>query len=512
MVRDAGGQTLAGASVTWSSLDDAVATVSPTGLVTAASNGSAQIVATSGAAADTVSITVQQQVTALAVTPDAAALDAIAATTQLTAAATDANGQPVSGAAITWSSLDEAIATVNTSGLVTAVANGVAEIVATTGAFADTAVVTVAQVAASVAITVPADTMQLEGETQQLTAAYSDANGFAVAGIVTTWSSSADSIASVDPAGLVTAEAVNGTAWIRAQGGPVTDSVAVVVRDVAFVLYTSANSSAPVNIQVAMHGGATAPAAAYIYSETGELLARRTGPTINYTFPSGLDGTIKRVEIKANRAQVQAIEAAQDSLVGTFPEGILDLSNLAVLNLAYNPGLTGSLPAGLGTLTGLAALELFETGLSGALPASFGNLTNLDILNLSDTQLSGSVTMIENLTSLWYLNLSRTAFSGAMPEMGDMDTLIEVYIAESGLNAYTGGLDELSTVTDVDFSDANLPAGDVDRILADLVTSVTAAPRGGTVNLGGTNAAPSPPGLTSVTTLQGLGWTVTVAP
>lgn len=512
VVRDAGGQTLAGASVTWSSLDDAVATVSPTGLVTAASNGSAQIVATSGAAADTVSITVQQQVTALAVTPDAAALDAIAATTQLTAAATDANGQPVSGAAITWSSLDEAIATVNTSGLVTAVANGVAEIVATTGAFADTAVVTVAQVAASVAITVPADTMQLEGETQQLTAAYSDANGFAVAGIVTTWSSSADSIASVDPAGLVTAEAVNGTAWIRAQGGPVTDSVAVVVRDVAFVLYTSANSSAPVNIQVAMHGGATAPAAAYIYSETGELLARRTGPTINYTFPSGLDGTIKRVEIKANRAQVQAIEAAQDSLVGTFPEGILDLPNLAVLNLAYNPGLTGSLPAGLGTLTGLAALELFETGLSGALPANFGNLTNLDILDLSDTQLSGSVTMIENLTSLWYLNLSRTAFSGAMPEMGDMDALIEVYIAESGLNAYTGGLDELSTVTDVDFSDANLPAGDVDRILADLVTSVTAAPRGGTVNLGGTNAAPSPPGLTSVTTLQGLGWTVTVAP
>src|SRR5690606_13284663 len=181
-----------------------------------------------------------------------------------------------------------------------------------------------------------------EGETQQLTATYSDANGFAVAGIVTTWSSSADSIASVDPAGLVTAEAVNGTAWIRAQGGPVTDSVAVVVRDVAFVLYTAANSSAAFNMQVAMHAGATAPATAYIYSEAGALLARRTGPTINYTFPSGLDGTIKRVEFKANRAQVQAIEAAQDSLVGTFPEGILDLPNLAVLNLAYNPRLTGS--------------------------------------------------------------------------------------------------------------------------------------------------------------------------
>src|SRR5690606_41219078 len=108
-----------------------------------------------------------------------------------------------------------------------------------------------------------------------------------------------------------------------------------------FGRYTPANSSGPVNIQVAMHGGATVPAAAYIYSETGELLARRTGPTINYTFPAGLDGTIKRVEIKADRAQVQAIEAAQDSLVGTFPEGIVDLPNLAVLNLAYNPGQIG---------------------------------------------------------------------------------------------------------------------------------------------------------------------------
>src|SRR5690606_37231579 len=134
------------------------------------------------------------------------------------------------------------------------------------------------------------------------------------------------------------AGAANGSAWIRASGGGITDSVSVAVRDVAFVLLTAANSDTVFNIQVGMFGGP--PARAYIYSDTGELLATRTGPTINYTFPAVLDGTVKRVEIKANRAQVQQVEAAQDAIVGDFPEGLLDLPNLAVINLAINPGLT----------------------------------------------------------------------------------------------------------------------------------------------------------------------------
>ncbi|HEU5208736.1 MAG TPA: Ig-like domain-containing protein [Longimicrobiales bacterium] len=509
-VTDANNQPISGAGVAWSSLDPSVATVSASGLVTAQGNGNAAIVAMAGGAADTVSVTVQQEVVAVAVTPTAAAFDALGASTQLSASAMDVNGHAVGGAVVAWTSLNDVVATVDASGMVTAAANGVVQVVATYNTLADTAVITVAQVPAAVTIIAPVDTMRLEGEQQQLTASWVDANGFAIAGVATTWSSAADSIASVDAGGLVTAGAVNGSTWIWASAGAVTDSVQIAVRDVAFVLYTAANSDTVFNIQVGMFGGP--PATAYIYSEAGTLLARRTGPTISYAFPAVLDGTTKRVEIKADRAQVQGIEAAEDALVGAFPAGILDLPNLAIINLAINPGLTGSLPDGLGSLTNLAALELFSTGLSGPLPASFSSLTGMDILNLSDTRLSGSVTMLESLTDLWYLNLGSTDFSGVMPELGNLTELIELRIDGSGINGYTGGLDELSAVTTIDFSDANLPAGDVDRVLADLVTSVTAVARAGTVDLGGVNAPPSPPGLAAVTQLESLGWTVIVAP
>src|SRR5690606_272423 len=134
-------------------------------------------------------------------TPDSATLDALGATTVLTAVATDGNGHAVAGTSFTWSSLDEAVATVDAAGVVTSQSDGVAGIVAQTGAFADTSVVTVAQAAATMAITLPADTMRLEGETQQLTVEYYDGNGVLVPGITSTWSSSADSIASVDATG-----------------------------------------------------------------------------------------------------------------------------------------------------------------------------------------------------------------------------------------------------------------------------------------------------------------------
>ena len=58
-------------------------------------------------------------------------------------------------------------------------------------------------------------------------------------------------------------------------------------------------------------------------------------------------------------------------------------------------------------------------------------------------------------------------------------------------------------------NDCNLVQADVDSFLADLVTIVTTRGSGaGTVNLGGTNAAPSAAGLANKATLQGFGITV----
>ena len=70
-VRDGNGRAMAGVAVIWTSLDAAVATVAPLGLVAAAGNGTTTIVATAGAVSGTATVTV-------AVTgPDRAALAAL---------------------------------------------------------------------------------------------------------------------------------------------------------------------------------------------------------------------------------------------------------------------------------------------------------------------------------------------------------------------------------------------------------------------------------------------------
>jgi CARDB/Leishmanolysin/Bacterial pre-peptidase C-terminal domain/Bacterial Ig-like domain (group 2) len=64
----------------------------------------------------------------------------------------DQNGESMSGQTIEWSSSDVAIFTVNSSGVVMAVANGSATVTATTGSLSGTATVTVQQIATGVAI------------------------------------------------------------------------------------------------------------------------------------------------------------------------------------------------------------------------------------------------------------------------------------------------------------------------------------------------------------------------
>ena len=56
--------------------------------------------------------------------PATARLAALGATVQLSAEVRDQNGNVMAGAAVAWSSADATVATVDGSGLVTAVANG----------------------------------------------------------------------------------------------------------------------------------------------------------------------------------------------------------------------------------------------------------------------------------------------------------------------------------------------------------------------------------------------------
>ena len=166
----------------------------------------------------------------VAVSPATAEFSALSASAQLTAEVRDQSGNVMAGAAVAWSSTAASVATVDATGLVTAVANGTATITAASGGVSGTAAVTVAQAPDSVAVSPTEAIIAAPGDTVRLAAAAFDANGHVVGGAEFSWESSAASVATVDAAGLVTAVAA-GTAAITAMAGEASGTTEITVID-----------------------------------------------------------------------------------------------------------------------------------------------------------------------------------------------------------------------------------------------------------------------------------------
>ncbi len=141
--RDASGNALSGRVVSWSSSDAVVATVNNTGLVSGVGVGSATITATSEGQSGTTAISVVTgPVASVEVSPGSARV-VLGATVQLRAQPRDAGGNPLDGREATWSSSNDAAATVDASGLVTGQTAGSATITATSGGVSGTATIEV---------------------------------------------------------------------------------------------------------------------------------------------------------------------------------------------------------------------------------------------------------------------------------------------------------------------------------------------------------------------------------
>ena len=119
--------------------------------------------------------------------------------------------------------------------LVRSVGNGEVVVTATAGSVTGTATATVEQVARVVVVT-PAEAELSPDDTVRLAADAEDANGFAIADAMLTWSSSDTAVAVVDSTGLVRA-VWDGAATITAAVDSVADSTIVAVaREVAVVM------------------------------------------------------------------------------------------------------------------------------------------------------------------------------------------------------------------------------------------------------------------------------------
>lgn len=124
-------------------------------------------------------------------------------------------------------------------------------------------------------------------------------------------------------------------------------------------------------------------------------------------------------------------------LTGTIPEGIVNNTGLATLDLSDNPGLTGSLPGGLFDLP-ISALNVSNTGLDvTGFPEGLANLElSLESLGMAGLGLTGSIpATIGNFPLLQSLDLSGNALSGSIPsEMGNLSLMIALNLADNDLS------------------------------------------------------------------------------
>ena len=395
-VRDQNGAVMSGATVAWASSAAAVATVNASGLVTAVANGGATITATAGSASGSATVTVAQEVSAVAVTPDTATV-LEADTLRLAATATDANGQVVTGAEFTWASGDTAVAVVDASGLVTGVAAGQVQVTATAAGLtgrAELAVVT--PLPTTVAVTPDTVMLTAVGQTAQLTAEVRDQAERVMDGVPVAWLSADTAVAVVNESGLVTAVG-SGAVIVTATAGEASGDALVTVeidldRMALVALYNATdgpnwvdNTNWLTDAPLEEWYGVDTDAAGRI---VGIDLAGQWDNETRVYIPHGLRGELP-IEL-ANLTELTTLSLAANSLSGPIPTKLGNLTSLKRLELYHNR-LSGPIPPQLGELAELRVLYLNNNSITGRIPPELGSLAELTLLMLRGNQLSGPI-------------------------------------------------------------------------------------------------------------------------
>lgn len=267
---DSTGAPLNGRIVRWTTDRAAVATVNATsGVVTAVATGTARITATSEGKTGLATIAVSTvPVASIVVTPPSATL-LPGQPLRLSAKTLDAQGRTLSGRPVTWIGGAPTVATVDSTGLVRAVAVGSANIVASSEGALARVPITVNPIMVTSVTVAPLAVSVETGSTVQLSVRIADALDRTVAGKVATWTSSNPALATVSINGRVSALAGSGTVTISATSDGITGQATVTVTSTPVVSI----ALAPSNPSVAIGG-------------TLSLIATLYGPTPNVALPA----------------------------------------------------------------------------------------------------------------------------------------------------------------------------------------------------------------------------------
>lgn len=521
-VRDQNGQVMANAAVTWSSGDTTVATVDASGLVTAVDNGEAAVTATADSVSGSANVTVAQVISTVNVSPSADTL-VEADTLRLSAEAKDANGHAVAGAAFAWLSDDTAVAVLDDAGLVTGVAPGEVEVMATSaGVSGRAALVVVAPVPTTVLVT--PDTVELEAldDTVRLSTEVRDQADRPMEGVAVHWASGDTLVASVDSAGLVTAAAngaarvtarvgeASGSAWVRVVQSPRSVTVSPLVDTIApgdtLRLTATASDENGHTIEGAGFAWSSSDVTAVQVDSSGLVTGLGVGVATITAASGDLTGTADITVENPDRTALAGLYQATDGpswfnsdnwlteaplgtwygvdtddlgrvvslnlnsngLNGEIPAELVHLTKLQALDLGESPTLRGRLPSELGNLTNLTRLSIWFTQLTGEIPPELGSLTRLTTLILTGNQLTGPIPPdLGNLANLDTLMLSGPLTGVIPPELGQITSLTHLFLGGNFTGPIPAGFGRLTNLRNLQLSGSDL-SGPIPPELGDL--------------------------------------------
>ena len=248
-----------------------------------------------------------------------------------------------------------------------------------------------------------------------------------MAGAVVAWTSSDVSVAMVDQSGLVRGVS-EGSATITATAGNARGTAEITVADseraALVALYNATDGPNWVNNENWL---TDAP--------LGEW----------YGVDTDASGRVVQLDL-GGRFDHEAKHLVSHGLTGPIPAELGSLTSLQFLRLSAN-ALEGRIPPELGNLTDLEYLDLYSNALEGRIPSELGNLTNMGRMLLGSNNLTGSIPVeLGRLTNLQQLGLSFNQLEGRIPpELGNLTNLRILYVGDNNL---TGSIPaELGSLT-----------------------------------------------------------------
>lgn len=406
-VRNNGGVVVTGRTISWTTADPTIATVSASGLVTAIGAGTTTVSAESGGKVAETVITVRDPAASLVVAP-ASVRVARGRTQKLTIEVRNSAGALLTEKRpAAWSSAAPTVATVSADGVVTGLANGTATMTATVEGVTGTATVTVVDPVSTVLVT-PGTATLVVGGAQPMVASARDAKGAALTGRPVVWSSSDPSVATVSATGRVTAEAAGSATITATVDGEEGSATVTVVPVVGTVLINPARS----NLLL----GRALQLSASVRDEAGTVL---TGRAVTWSSSDPVVATV-------NASGVVTAVAIGNVTIAASVDGVVGSATVRVVPLP--PALTGvtvspdavSLVAG-----GARALTATATQPSGAPAASVTFGTTLpSVATVSPT---GVITAVAAGTTT--ITVTATAAGNASFSAATHTTMVEVAVA-----------------------------------------------------------------------------------